>query len=193
MAMRRARFRRRRFGGKPLAKQSLSWVSTLFVETALTVNASATSTQILLDSPDWRGDIASLRQVAHIRRIIYDGVMMWVPQSTAQQGDMVSLVWAMWVQDSSEDPPAVLSTGTGSAFQEKRILATGIIGFTALETAGFIVNAIPGERIHVDQRANVVVPPGSRLGMTFNFQSDATGAVTLAAVSAVSRILIVTP
>lgn len=191
---RRPFFRRR---GMRRPKTPVSWVSTLFNETALTVDASATALQVLLDDDDWQGDLASLRKIGRVRRIIYDGHVMWVPLATADAADMVSLLWCLWVGDQSDDPVAAAtlnSTASGSVLQERRVLQTGIVAWTAIETTGgFLINEIPSHEIHIDMRTNVNVPPGSRLGMGFVFQSSAAASINVAACSAVSRILIVTP
>lgn len=191
------RFRtRRRFGGKPVQRQQLSWVTTLFNETAVPVNAATTASQVLLDDNDWRGNVASLRQVAVVKRIMYRGVFMWVPNSTAQAGDMCSVVWAVWIADEVEDPIAAAtfnSTAENSVFQEKRVVHSDVIGFTALETAGFIVNSVDGIRCDVDWKGGLKVQPGERIAITFCFQGTAVEAVSVAAVSAISRVLIVTP
>lgn len=194
MAMRFQRRARRFVGRRP--KTPVSWVTTLFNETAVNVTAAASVSQVLLDDDDWRGDIASLRQVAHIRRIVYSGVVMWIPQSTTDAGNMVSLVWACAVVDASEGITAATlnSTAAGSLWQEKRVLQGGIVGWGAIETTGgFLSNQVDGFPVEFDLRTNVLVNPGSNLEVAFCYQSDASSSVAVTSVSALSRVLIVTP
>jgi len=153
------------------------------------------STQVLLDRADWRGDTASLSQQAHVLRVIYSGVFMYVPDTTALEFDMFSVLWAILVQDEDDSATGINSTAAGSLLQEARVIATGVVGLTNVEvaTADQRMTNYPSHPIHVDTRARIKMRPGDQLRMCIQFQGDASSSLNVASCSAVSRVLIREP
>lgn len=175
-------------------KPKVSWVSTLFNETALDRTAAAAANQILLDGADWRAGVASLSQGARVLRLIYNGVIMVALESTAAAQEMSSIIWAIVVADEGESSLGTLnSTASGSLIQAQRVLASGVEGATFLETAGFIVNQVPGFKVNVDWKARVKMRPEDQIVFVAQFQSDASSALSAAAISGFSRVLIEEP
>lgn len=181
----------RRFAGRN--KQPLSWVTTLFNETALVVSAADDTTQILLDSTDWNANIASTRKLAHVHRIVYNGVLGIIPLTTTFASDFVSIIWACLIADA-DDTDEMGSTAAGGVLASNRIVASGIVGAVMYEIAGgTTVDFQPMMKIEVDTKVRAKLQPDEQLQMRYRFQTDATGVISLGAVSAFSRVLISEP
>lgn len=186
----RGRFRRRVSRG---TRPPVSWVSTFFNETAVAVNAASDTSQVLLDAVDWNASIASTRKLAHVKRIIYNGVFGVITNTTAFATDFWSAVWAIMVVDADETD-TLGTTAAGSLLQSNRCCASGIVGGVAAELAGgTTIDFGMAMQINVDTRLNVRLQPDERLLMIARFQTDASATLADARLSAFSRILISEP
>lgn len=191
------RRRRHRFFRRKMQPMRVSWVSTLFNETALVGAGGSASLQVLLDEDDWRGSVASLRQVAHVKRIVYNGVMQLIPLFTTFAAEGWSLIWVIMVVTDNDLAAAVdiNSTAAGAFLQTTRVLASGIEGGTILEVpqADVGTSFVPGHKISVDIAPRIKLQPEDNLVFAAQYQSAVTSTVTSSAISAFSRVLIEQP
>lgn len=175
-------------------RQKVTWVSTLFNETALVIDASSSSQQVILDPVDWGGTVASVSKQGHVLRVVYNAVVMFVPLTTTDATEMVSLVWVIMAFDQDDLATNINITSAGSPIQEHRVIASGVEGMTVIETTGGpLVNFVPGVRIAVDTPSRIKMRAGDQLVAAYQFQSTAAATVSVAAVSAFSRVLIKEP
>lgn len=173
-----------------------SWVTTLFNETAVAVDASAMSSQVLLDEADWRGAVNSLTQLARIKRIVYNGVCIPVSGGeTAFATDAVSWIWAVYVIDSDNPTTQINTTAAGGTLQGERILQTGIDGMLRIADteANTISESVRGFPINLDLRVALPLRPDHELRISLQLQSDASSVLSAFAWSGFSRVLIEQP
>lgn len=187
------RNRGRRFSTRG-PKMRLTWVTTVFNETALTLDATANEF-ILLDDTDWVGNVNSVQKAAHVKRVIVSGEVGWVPNQTTDEADIVALFGTLINFGTDEPDSSILVSTAGGLIQSSRVLhleawCKGV----AETTGGFLVNNFGAlATIRWDVRLNSVVRPENATTMTLQFGSTVSGAVAAASFSGYSRVLIEQP
>lgn len=199
MAFRRRRFNRGLRGrfGRPFARQGTTWVTTLFNEVATA--AAVVGEMVLLDALDVDPTVTvgnAGNQVYHVKRIIFNGVVMAVPAISGGNVDVHSLVWGIYTVDTEDSDDQLNSTAASSLLRTERILQSGVVGFGAqaafANVQGGHINT--GARIEVDLRTPVKMRADEVLVFGIQQMSSAGSAFAVQpAVSAISRILVLQP
>jgi len=194
---RRSRGTFRRRIGKPFARQQTVWVSTLFNEVA--TSAAVVGELVMLDALDVDPTVGladGTNRVYHVKRIIVNGVMMWVPSTAGTNSDVHSIVWAIYTVDTEDTDANLNTTASSSLFRTERILQSGVVGVgmlstTAAQSGGVF---IPGMPINVDLRSPVRMRSDEVLVFGMQQQSAAGSAFGVQpAFSALTRVLVEAP
>lgn len=199
MAMRRRFFRRafpRRFG-RPVRREKPVWATTNFNETAVTRDGALNEFAII--DPELLGTAAvttNVTQVISTRRIIVRGGVAWSNESTTFAQDIITAFMAVYVIDREDTDATIVGTAVGSSILEGgagRVLWTDCQTLTNVEipvgTPG--TQQYFGMRIDIDLKVRTNLRNDQLLLFGFQFGSDVTATMAAAALSCVSRVLVV--
>lgn len=187
--------RRRVSGGGRRSRAPVAWVTNVFNETAMDLAGTLTELNVLDVDVDLV-TAAPLNYSHLIRRVIVNGGLAIVPSSTTGASDMVSFYYALYVIDSDDSDATILVGTLGSLLGARRVLHAGCLSFTVREeTAGATgVSALYWlPKIEIDVKVNAKIRPDEFLVLGCQFGSAASGAISLAAMSAYSRVLVNAP
>lgn len=192
------RFARRRFfrkGQPPVKRQKRVWFSNLFSEDALGTSSTLIE-EVIFDSEVSHVPAGFAYSVqAEIRRLVVDGVITWVPQITATAFEMASLVWAVYVIDREDTDNTLISTTRGAILEggARRVLRTGVIGFTAVElpVAQIGTSFIPAIPMQIDLKVSMKVATDELIVLGMQWTSDVSSAINQAAFTGITRTLLV--
>lgn len=190
-----AMFRRRRRGfrrnfGRPFAQRRLAWVTAIFNESSMSASAAFPTELVLLQGDDWSQN-SNLQSDEKIRRIIFNATFGVIPLTTALGQDFFSAIWALYVIDNDESRE--VDAASTALWDTHRILQSGVLGGTALEgtTAQTPSNVFPGWNINVDiSRGLPRVNRDELVVFSIRMMSDASSALNVVTLSALSRVLI---
>lgn len=185
----------RRFGrkGGPFQKRRLSWVTTIFNESAQDRGGNITERNLLISS-DWQGNEAALQKTAHVKRILVNGGLACNPEITATAQDLIALFGAIYVIDVDDTDATILSVASGTILQGCRVLKTDAWAWGSTEAAGVVENTYGHFiRFQYDIRLNVTLQADQAIVFALQFGSDVTSTIIAAAACFYSRILIEQP
>lgn len=189
----------RRFGMR--RKRRVCWVTSLFNETALPVDATAPALQLMLAGADWmlsEGSTVSggVQKVGRVVRAIFKGTINLIPSITTVATESVNGFWCAYVADSEDtDSNDLNTTAGGTILSSNRVIGVGHFGSTIIEvpTAQIGNFVSPGFPIDLDVRTRINMRTDDFLLMGVQLQGGSGSVLSSATVSGISRVLIEEP
>lgn len=185
---------RRRFVRR-LPKRRVSWVTTLFNETAFATDASTPGVQVLLNNTDFNAAIASTRKMGRVLRVIFKGTVNAIGAITADATDSINGIWACGVSDNEDtDLNNINTTAAGSWLSSNRIIQVGHFGGVGYESNTVLTTGVaPGWPVDIDVRTRINLGPDENLVVAAQWQGSVTATITASNFSGISRVLIEEP
>lgn len=183
--------RRRRYG-RPVQKERPMWATTNFNETAIAGDATLEEMLIFQNQDIVDFNATSLTS---IRRIIINGGVAIVPESTTFASNMIALYAALYVTDIDETDTTLITTAPGDILEGGvgRVLWTNCYAFSVAEipTANVGTNLIPPvARIEIDWKGRLNLRGDDAfLVLGLQYGASVTSTVALSSFSATCRTL----
>lgn len=189
-----ARRTRSRSIGRRSRGPGVSWARGVFV------NSNVDSTVllnefVLFDRTDVSATAETLNTTYLIERVLVEGVISPLVQTTAFQQQAGAYFWMLYVVDSDDTDVTILASSTGGLLQSSRILDMGVVGgvWTEQPAAGTHVQFIHGLYIKVDRKLRAKVKQDELLVLGVQSSANLTGAVGAVILNMFSSVLIRTP
>lgn len=193
MAFRRTRRFKRRGGGRPVARVNRWWSPGLFDNLDVPATGADSAAMVLADGTDATAHGSGLNDPFVIKRVIFNGGIVFTPLTSAFQRVQYHLSAALYIIDADDTDTSLTTTLIASILNggSDRVLWT--YSWAGLVVEGVSANALPevyhGVPVNIDWKGTAGIRRESELHLAFQLQTDATSALSSVVVSGQSRVL----
>lgn len=198
-------FRRRRFGAgrrrffrRPVQRERPVWSTTNFNETALALDTTRNDFILWLPSVQYASETAAPSDQWQLRRIIVNGDVAVVPETTTLASDIVVMFGALFIDDTFATGSTLITTARGDTLEggTDRLLWTNCWSWGQVEiptaTRSDTVIRVP-VRIEIDIKVRARLSFNKVVMLSLQWGSSVGNVIAAAAFSATTRVLLVNP